>query len=100
MSDMSTQFESAPGWALAHHTMVYESISDAEIHTPDAVRGYVTAYKSDDDDKSARVKLGANSSGFSLSAYMTPARARKLAAALIEAADICEQFEAQQAEAA
>lgn len=91
------KFNSAIGFALAHHALIYESISDAEFYKPDSIRGSVVAYKADDSDKPARVKLGASSSGFELSAYMTPARARKLAAALVEAADICEQFEAQQA---
>lgn len=97
---MSTkEFNSAPGWALAHHAMTYESISDADFYQANEIRGSVIAYKADGSgSKPARVKLDAGAAGFNLSAYMTPARARKLAAALIEAADVCEQFEAQQAE--
>lgn len=94
----TTLFKSAPGWALAHYAMNYESISDAETYLADATRGSVFAYKADGSAEPARIKLSAEAAGFSLGAHMTPACARKLAAALIEAADVCEQFEKQQAE--
>lgn len=87
------------GWALAEHSMMYESISDADQFKADSVTGVVTAYKHNDDDLPASIKFRASSAGFEMGAWMSPTCARKLAAALVKAAEICEQFEAQQAEA-
>lgn len=86
------------GWALAEHVMLYESISDADQYKAGDVTGIVTAYKHSGDDRPAAVKFGALSAGFEMGSWMSPARARRLAAALVKAAEICEQFEAQQAE--
>lgn len=86
------------GWALAEHTMMFESISDADQFKADSVTGVVAAYKHSGDDLPASIKFSGSSAGFEMGAWMSPACARKLAAALIKAADICEQFEAQQTE--
>lgn len=90
--------QKSTGWALAEHVLLYESISDADQFKANHVDGTVTAYKHSDNDLPASIKFSASSAGFGMGTWMSPACARKLAAALIKAADICEQFEAQQTE--
>lgn len=93
---MSKKFKSAPGWLLAEHTLTCRCSDDAtdqgSSHTAS-----VTAYKSERlGDEKAYVKLGIWGAGFDVSSKMTPATARTISQALLEAAEICEAFDTQQ----
>lgn len=97
---MSKQFKSAPGWLLAEHTLVSQRSDDA-VNPGGSQTASVVAYKSDRfDDAHAYVKLGIWGAGFDVSSKMTPATARIVAQALLEAAVICEAFDIQQVKAA
>ena len=74
------------------------SISDADPYRPDIVEASVWAVHARNSQAAAAVSLDIESGPWSVNPDMSPARARALAAALIEAADIVDQFTAHQAE--
>ena len=76
------------------------SISDADPYRPDIVEASVWAVHARNDPAAAAVSLDIESGPWSVNPDMSPARARALAAALIEAADIVDQFTARQAKEA
>jgi len=76
------------------------SISDADTFHADLLKARVRALKSKRAQTTPAVTLDLRTGQWSVDADMTPTRARTLAAALIEAADIVDQFTAHQAEEA
>ena len=76
------------------------SISDADTYNADLLEARVRAVKSKRAQSTHSVTLELRTGQWSVDADMTPTRARALAAALIEAADIVDQFTAHQAEEA
>ena len=76
------------------------SISDADTFHADLLKARVRAMKSKRAQPTPAVTLELRTGQWSVDADMTPTRARTLAQALIEAADIVDQFTAHQAEEA
>ncbi len=76
------------------------SISDADTFHADLLKARVRAMKYKRAHTTPAVTLELRTGQWSVDADMTPTRARALAAALIEAADIVDQFTARQAEEA
>ena len=76
------------------------SISDADTFHADLLKARVRAVKSKRAQSTPAVTLELRTGQWSVDADMTPTRARTLAQALIEAADIVDQFTAHQAEEA
>jgi len=76
------------------------SISDADTFHADLLKARVRAVKSKRAQSAPAVTLELRTGQWSVDADMTPTRARTLAQALIEAADIVDQFTAHQAEEA
>ena len=76
------------------------SISDADTYHADLLKARVRAVKSKRAQSTPAVTLELRTGQWSVNADMTPTRARTLAQALIEAADIVDQFTAHQAEEA
>lgn len=76
------------------------SISDADTYHADLLKARVRAVKSKRAQPTPAVTLELRTGQWSVDADMTPTRARTLAQALIEAADIVDQFTAHQAEEA
>ena len=76
------------------------SISDADTYHADLLKARVRAVKSKRAQPTPSVTLELRTGQWSVDADMTPTRARTLAQALIEAADIVDQFTAHQAEEA
>lgn len=76
------------------------SISDADTYHADLLQARVRAVKSKRAQSTPAVTLELRTGKWSVDADMTTTRARTLAAALIEAADIVDQFTAHQAEEA
>ncbi len=76
------------------------SIGDADLYHPNMVKADVWAMHAKNGPGVAAVSLDVDSGPWGVTAEMTPARARTLAQALIEAADIVDQFTARQAEEA
>ena len=76
------------------------SISDADTYHADLLKARVRAVKSKRAQSTPAVTLELRTGQWSVHADMTPTRARTLAQALIEAADIVDQFTAHQAEEA
>ena len=76
------------------------SISDADTYHADLLKARVRAMKSKRAQSTPSVTLELRTGQWSVDADMTPTRARTLAQALIEAADIVDQFTAHQAEEA
>ena len=76
------------------------SISDADRYHADLLKARVRAVKSKRAQSTPAVTLELRTGQWSVNADMTPTRARTLAQALIEAADIVDQFTAHQAEEA
>ena len=76
------------------------SISDADTYHADLLKARVRAVKSKRAQSTPAVTLELRTGQWSVDADMTPTRARTLAQALIEAADIVDQFTAHQAEEA
>ena len=76
------------------------SISDADTYHADLLKAQVRAVKSKRAQSTPAVTLELRTGQWSVHADMTPTRARTLAQALIEAADIVDQFTAHQAEEA
>ena len=76
------------------------SISDADTFHADLLKARVRAMKSKRAQSTPAVTLELRTGQWSVDADMTPTRARTLAQALIEAADIVDQFTAHQAEEA
>ena len=76
------------------------SISDADTYHADLLKAQVRAVKSKRAQPTPAVTLDLRTGQWSVHADMTPTRARTLAQALIEAADIVDQFTAHQAEEA
>ena len=74
------------------------SISDADTFHADLLKARVRAMKHKRAHTTPAVTLELRTGQWSVDADMTPTRARALAAALIEAADIVDQFTAHQAE--
>ena len=76
------------------------SISDADTFHADLLEARVRAMKDKRAQPTPAVTLELRTGQWSVDADMTPTRARTLAQALIEAADIVDQFTAHQAEEA
>ena len=76
------------------------SISDADTFHADLLKARVRAMKYKRAQSTPAVTLDLHTGQWSVDADMTPTRARALAAALTEAADIVDQFTAHQAEEA
>lgn len=76
------------------------AISDADRHYPDMVKASVWAMHAKNGPAAAAVSLDIDSGPWSVNADMTTTRARTLAAALLAAADIVDQFTAHQDEEA
>ena len=76
------------------------SISDADTFHADLLEARVRAMKDKRAHTTPAVTLELRTGQWSVDADMTPTRARTLAQALIEAADIVDQFTAHQAEEA
>lgn len=89
------KFENEPDdfWALNHQTASRIALNDCTRNDQFAS---VSAQSGRGSSSPAYVFLIINGAGFSMHGANTPESTRALAAALIEAADLCEAFEAEQ----
>ena len=81
-------------WSLRQYTA--DSLAIDNHHAPGTQVSRVCAYCWGANNSPAYVSLVIESGGFEVRSQNTPDDARALAAALIEAADLCDAFEAEQ----
>lgn len=102
MQDANTQpnkWSDHLGYDLTRYVMSAEQLNDGDRYHTNLIDGSVKATKFTGQEI-AFVDMSLNSGPASMSVRMSPNNARALADALIEAADIVEQFTAHQAEEA
>ena len=94
---MEHEINPPPGYALRSTTLeAFTAFNDAAQCKPGQVMATVCATKFTD-SIAAYVDLSLSTGGFDARSHMKPATARIIAASLIEAANICDAYEAAQA---
>ena len=93
----NTPWSTHPGYDLSRYTVVSDAVNDRDRHHPGTVLATVAAMKFTG-HQNACVRIDLSVGPADMQVRMSPEKARDIAQAILNAADIVDQFTAHQAE--
>lgn len=91
--DNSTPWSTHPGYDLSRYTVVSDAVNDRDSHHPGTVSATVSAEKFTG-RQNACVRINLCAGPADMQVRMSPEKARDIAQAILDAADIVDAFEA------